>query len=217
MLSFYDPYIEKENEYYRTLQISQPSDFQLSPKELDDALNWLIAGSHKIVDFGCGSGVLSFLCALRGVGHVTGIDLAEEGIRIAQQSTKYVAKCQFFLGSMEELEKMPECSVDGIILSNILDNMRPKDALSALRASIRILKPGGKALIKLNPYLTQEKIEEWNIQVIEEDLLDDGLLLWNKEDAFWRDLLNSSFASVEFTDLYYKEFDKHERLFMCKK
>lgn len=217
MHSFYGRFIEKENDYYRSLCPGKPVDVELSPIELNDALNWLIGGSSAIVDFGCGSGALAFLCALRGVNEVLGIDLAEEGIRIAQGCAKYVPQCHFTHGSIEILRTIPEHYFDGVILSNILDNMRPADAMTALAESIRILKPGGKVLVKLNPYLSQEQIEKWNIAVIEGDLLDDGLLLWNKDDFFWQVLLQRSFSKVCRKDVYYPEYDKTERLFCCVK
>ena len=67
---------------------------------------------------------------------------------------------------------------------NILDNLRPMDAGSALHASIRILKPGGKALIKLNPWLSPGKIKEWNIRTVEMDLRGDGSCIEIKKMFF---------------------------------
>ena len=217
MLSFYETYIARENEYYSTLNIGKPTDVKLYPAQLDDALNWLVEGSRSVVDFGCGSGALAILCALRGVEKVLGIDLAEEGIRIAAGCAVHIPQCRFQQGSIEKLLELPSESCDGVILSNILDNMRPEDALSALGESLRILKPGGKAMIKLNPYLSEVQIYDWKIRRLEGELLDDGLLLWNKEDVFWQELLQSSFAVVARKDIYYPEYEKTERLFCCEK
>jgi hypothetical protein len=58
-----------------------------------------------------------------------------------------------------------------------LDNLYPEDAETLLRECARLLKPGGKALIKLNPYLTKQQIKDWEIKVIEGSLLDDGYCL----------------------------------------
>lgn len=100
---------------------------------------------------------------------------------------------------------------------NILDNLRPMDAGSALHASIRILKPGGKALIKLNPWLSPGKIKEWNIRTVEMDLRGDGSCIEIKKMFFCQELLHQIFSFVRYVDLFYEEYDKHERLFLCVK
>lgn len=217
MSGFYDPYIEKENEYYRTLQAGAPSDAAIKPAVLDEAVDWLCDGSLSILDFGCGSGGLSFPCAFRGVREVLGIDLAEDAIRVANGCAAYVPQCSFVHGSVEKLRELPDNHFDGLILSNILDNMRPEDAVSALEESVRTLKPGGKALIKLNPEITPQQIQAWNIRVIGEDLLDDGLLLWNKNDVYWLALLEHYFSEIRQKDVYFEKHDLHNRLFLCVK
>lgn len=65
----------------------------------------MIADSYEIVEFGCGFGVLSLLCALRGKIYVTGMDLSDERIRIAKQCAGNFGNCRFVQGSTEELEK----------------------------------------------------------------------------------------------------------------
>ena len=65
-------------------------------------------------------------------------------------------------------------------MSNILDNLYPEDAETVLNEVNRLLRPGGKLMVKLNPFLAEEQITEWGIRKIREDLLDDGLILWNR-------------------------------------
>lgn len=216
---FYKKYIEKENEYYRSLLIGKPSDGPLSPQTLNDAINWLCDGSKSALDFGCGSGGLLFCCAFRGVKELVGIDLAEEGIQHAIKCTTYIPDARFRLlqGSVEQLRHFPDSSFDSLILSNILDNMRPEDALSALSECVRVLKPGGRALIKLNSYLSVSQMVEWNVRVIEDDLLDDGMLLWNQSDKLWLERLRGCFSDIRLEDVYYEEHDIHNRLFLCVK
>ncbi|WP_200773616.1 hypothetical protein [Tepidimicrobium xylanilyticum] len=64
-----------------------------------------------------------------------------------------------------------------VVLSNIIDNLIPSDAVKALKEIKRILKVNSKVLLKLNPFLTDNQINEWNIKAIEDNLLDDGLFL----------------------------------------
>lgn len=215
-MEFYDKYIEKENEYYRTLQVTSPENGKLHPPVLEEAIDWLCRSSRRILDFGCGSGGLSFPCAFRGVEEVIGIDPAVDAIRYASACATTLPQCRFLLGSVDQLRKLPDDSFDGVLFSNVLDNMRPEDAISALAEAHRLLRPNGKAFVKLNPYLTMEQISQWKIQSIGDDLLDDGLLLWNREDGQWKSLLENYFIEVEQRDVYFEEQDVHNRLFLCR-
>ncbi|MGI6571569.1 MAG: hypothetical protein ACOX27_11180 [Caldicoprobacterales bacterium] len=77
-----------------------------------------------------------------------------------------------------------------------------------------ILKIGGKVLVKLNPFLTDSKINEWNIRIIEINFSDDGLYLWNQSTEEWTKLLESYFRIVEYKEIYFPEFDQYNRLFL---
>ena len=61
---------------------------------------------------------------------------------------------------------------------------------------------------------TAEQIAAWNIKTVEGDLLDDGLYLWNKDKAFWRELLAPRYAIEKEADVYYAAHDQHNRLFL---
>lgn len=91
-----------------------------------------------------------------------------------------------------------------------------EDAVKVLAEIKRILRTGGKILLKLNPYLTYEKIKEWNIKIIDIDknMLDDGLYLWNQTAEEWRGLLENYFSVVEYKEIYYPEYDQYNRLFL---
>lgn len=219
MNEFYAPYIERENTYYRTLQVGKPSGGNLEPQALNKALDWLCRGSRSILDFGCGSGGMLVCCWFRGIQKLTGIDLASEGIACASRYAAFLPEAEFDFqcGSLDKLAALPDERFDGLILSNILDNLRPEDAVAALSEAARTLKPGGKALVKLNPMISPEQIKAWNMRLIGEDLLDDGLLLWNRDDAHWRELLSGYFSDIQQRNVYFEEVDMHNRLFLCVK
>jgi hypothetical protein len=65
--------------------------------------------------------------------------------------------------ALVSLEKLGEKTTDAAILFNIADNLTPEDSSKFLAQVHRILKPEGRLLMKLNPYITEEKIKEWNI------------------------------------------------------
>ncbi len=184
----------------------------------DEALDWLCDGTRSVLDFGCGNGVTLLLCGLRGTWRHTGIDFSPEGIRLARESAKCMdgGEYKFIEGGPECLTCVPSASEDAVILSNIVDNLSPADALYVLDQIRRIVRPGGKIFVKLNPYLGANQIRDWNIRVIDGDLLDDGLLLWNRPTEKWATLLRDRFIIEGCTEAYYPEQEQMNRIFLLK-
>lgn len=81
----------------------------------------------------------------------------------------------------------------------------------------RVLKKQGKVLIKLNPYLTKEQIKEWNIEVIKDNVLDDGLILWNNTTKDWEKIIGQYFGIKKKQNVYYEQYDQYNRLFWAEK
>jgi ubiquinone/menaquinone biosynthesis C-methylase UbiE len=185
----------------------------------DRALEWVCAGTDGMLDFGCGNGTMLFLCALRGTRRHIGVDLSQQAIESARKRSKTMAggTFSFFQGGVEQLERMDDDSVDAILLSNIVDNLYPDDALLLLNQCGWILRPEGKLLIKLNPHLSQQQIGDWDIRVIEGNLLDDGLLLWNNTTEAWREIFERYFRIAQFEEIYYPEYEQINRLFLLEK
>ena len=186
---------------------------------LDEAIEWLCNGTNRVLDFGCGNGAMLFLCALAGTRDHVGIDLSQEAVLCAGRKADHmpIGAYQFEQGGVESLSKYPKESFDAVILSNIIDNLYPEDARLILNESARVLKNGGKALIKLNPYLAQEQIAAWDIKEIAGNLLDDGLLLWNNTTEEWRDLFTPYFTIYREEEIYYPEYEQTNRLFCLVK
>ena len=188
-------------------------------EEFDAGIAWLADGSESVVDFGCGNGTLLFICRNLGTKTHIGIDLSEQAIKSAVERSRAVQNeiFSFINGGTEQLKRIADNSVDAAILSNILDNLYPDDAVSALDEIHRLLKSGGKLLVKLNPFLSEKQIKEWNIKTIEGNLLDDGLLLWNNTDAEWERLFKEKFSTVAKKEIYYKEADQIPRMSLLLK
>lgn len=215
----YEKYIKVEDKIYKNLEITIPTNKIIGNPNLDKGLNWISNGVEKLFDFGCGNGSMLFYCALRGVENLHGMDLSTEAIKLAKERAKLMkfGSYDFKVGSIEELMTKADESYDGIILSNIIDNLRPEDGEELLRQARRIVKENGKILIKLNPYITEEQIKEWDIKIIEGNLLDDGLLLWNQTTEQWREILHRYFKEEEFINVYFPEYDQHNRMFFMRK
>ncbi|XP_076838697.1 arsenite methyltransferase isoform X2 [Brachyhypopomus gauderio] len=108
----------------------------------------------RVLDLGCGSGrdcyVLSRLVGESG--HVTGIDMTEEQLKVAQKYIDYHMQrfgykkpnVDFIQGYIETLREagLEEESYD-IIISNCVVNLSP-DKTSVLREAYRVLKDGGE-------------------------------------------------------------------------
>jgi arsenite methyltransferase len=189
----YDKIIEYWDKVFRETKKSPIKTASVGPNDLDKALDWLCQNSSSILDFGCGNGVMLFKCCLRGTNNHRGIDISEEGIKVAKEIQRLSEKegFAFSVGGVEELETIADEAFDGVVLSNIIDNLIPQDAIKVLTEVKRILKIDGKVLVKLNPFLTDNQINEWNIKIIENNFLDDGLYLWNQSTEEWIRLLEN--------------------------
>ena len=207
------------DEVFSSEQGSPPKRAATGNKGFDQALQWLCRDGSSLLDFGCGNGACLLICALLGIREGMGIDLSEAAVREGQRRAEEMGAhtFRFLHGGVERLSSLLEGSVDAILLSNILDNLYPGDGLTLLEQARRILRPQGKMLVKLNPYLTEAQIQSWGIQVIEGDLLDDGLLLWNQTTQAWEELLSRYFPVVRQETIYYPEHEQENRLFFLIK
>lgn len=95
----------------------------------------------KVLDIGCGGGILSEALARLGAD-VTGIDLAERNIRIAQEHAKH-ARLQIDY-RCQDVTTLQE-SFDLIFNMEVVEHVGDLPAFMA--ASCRILKPGGITFI----------------------------------------------------------------------
>lgn len=182
---------------------------------LDAALDWLCAGASSVLDFGCGNGVILIKCARRGATRLTGIDLSENAVALASAvaAANALPGAQLTQGGVEALEALPDASQDAALLWNIVDNLPPEEALRALDAVRRIVRPGGRVSLKLNAYLTPARQAEWQVRTLEGDLLDDGLYLWNLTTEHWEAILASRFSVQAVDTVDYPEHEATNRLF----
>lgn len=190
----------------------------LGQKDLNEAVKWLCAGVESIIDYGCGNGAFLFNCALCEVQHLVGIDISSEGIKLAREIRKFHEKgdFDFHKGSIDILSSMRSHTMDGAILSNIVDNLIPKEADLVLQHIHRIVRINGKIIFKVNPKLTKEQIIEWDIKDLGNDLLLEptGLYLLNKTTEEWINILGQYFEIYSMKDIYYEQHDQYNRLFL---
>ena len=111
----------------------------------------------QVLDYGCGSGVLSLAAILLGASHVTGVDIDPQAIVAANENAKKnnidSSKFNFYL--VEELSAM---QVD-LLLANILS-----DTLISLASELtHLVKTGGTIIISgILEYQTEEIVKTYS-------------------------------------------------------
>ncbi len=196
-----------------------PSGPSAGNEALDKGIAWVSEGTDSILDFGCGDGTMLFLCARNGTKHHIGIDLSEVAIQKARERAKQMplGEYSFNHGSLGQLGQIENASMDAVILSNILDNLYPEDMHALLKEVARVLKGGGKLLVKLNSWVTPEEIRDWEIDIIDGDLLDDGMLLLNYTTEAWTEIFQREFHIAEFFNVEFPEYEQINRMFCLTK
>ena len=106
----------------------------------------------RVVDIGCGGGILSEAMALRGA-KVTGIDMGEEPLNVARlHQLESGAKVDYFQTTAEELADDQPGYYDVVTCLEMLEHV--PDPSSVIRACATLVKPGGQVFfstINRNP------------------------------------------------------------------
>ena len=125
----------------------------LNEKLLEPGQSWRLGSAAlssllpplDVVDFGCGTGVLTVELA-RWAGHVTAIDRSEGALQKAKaEAARQQLRNIRFLAA--DLEKLPleAASADLVVISQSLHHVGNIDAVLAEAA--RLLKPGGRVVV----------------------------------------------------------------------
>jgi len=106
----------------------------------------------RVLDVGCGGGILSESMSLKGAD-VTGIDLGEKALNVAKlHALETGAKVNYQLISVEELAQQQAESFDVVTCMEMLEHV--PDPAAIVGACARLAKPGGQVFfstINRNP------------------------------------------------------------------
>jgi 2-polyprenyl-6-hydroxyphenyl methylase / 3-demethylubiquinone-9 3-methyltransferase len=115
---------------------------EINPLRLDYIDRIAGLAGKRVLDVGCGGGILSESMAGRGAV-VTGIDLGEKALKVAQlHKLESGADVSYQLISVETLaEQQPEC-FDMVTCMEMLEHV--PDPAAIVRACAKLVKPGGR-------------------------------------------------------------------------
>jgi SAM-dependent methyltransferase len=187
-------------------------------EEIDKAIDWLAQTNGRILDFGCGNGSLLFAVLFSGASHGVGIDISPNAIALAKEAAQQAElsdQVDFFAGGIEKLADLKPRSFDGAMLSNILDNIYPEDAQSLSQSVDRLLKPGARLVVKLNPLLEEDFFEDNDdYALVSENFYKEssGLFLYNLNDDMLFSMLDT-FRLEGKVDVYFEQHDLTNRLY----
>lgn len=114
---------------------------QINPLRLDWIDSTVQLGGKKVVDIGCGGGILAESMAARGA-QVTGVDLSEKALGVARlhlyESGQTV---DYRLISAEDISREAPASFDVVTCMEMLEHV--PDPASTIRACAALVKPSG--------------------------------------------------------------------------
>ncbi|MBW1999035.1 MAG: class I SAM-dependent methyltransferase [Deltaproteobacteria bacterium] len=135
LLRLYEPFSFRESLYLRAR-------WRLCPFETIEAL---VPRSGKILDFGCGYGILANLLSLRSSSrHVRGLDRNKERISVAMRSTTDRNNIAFTLGDVGTMQIE---SYDGVVMTDVMHHLSERNARVILRKIRSCLRLGGILVI----------------------------------------------------------------------
>ncbi|MFL6593449.1 MAG: bifunctional 2-polyprenyl-6-hydroxyphenol methylase/3-demethylubiquinol 3-O-methyltransferase UbiG, partial [Luteimonas sp.] len=117
----------------------------LNPARLGYVASRATLRGARVLDLGCGGGLLSEALAREGA-HVTAIDLAPDLVRIAKlHRLESGVEVDYRLSSTEALAAAEPDRYDVITCMEMLEHV--PDPASVLRACAMLLKPGGRLFV----------------------------------------------------------------------
>lgn len=156
----------------RTPIVIDPKDIVITTK-LDQYLKQVGDQSENVLDIGCGVGFCLIASKILGnkIKMGIGFDTSKNAIYFANETVKLskIEGLTFHVSDETYLNEIPDESFDGIICSNFLDVIPKVLSDIIIKDIIRILKPNGLFLLKINFPLTDELIEKMKMEKLEEN------------------------------------------------
>jgi 2-polyprenyl-3-methyl-5-hydroxy-6-metoxy-1,4-benzoquinol methylase len=132
--------------YLNYLRPTLRSIFRLSDLVGNPICN-LIGSGKKVLEIGCGQGILSLALALRG-NYVHGVDISNVNISMAQYFKKLlkIDNVQFSVMNAAKLN-FPTDFFDYLISVDLIEHLSLEDVITHLKEALRVLKKNGAYII----------------------------------------------------------------------
>jgi len=195
---------------FQNMPKAPPKQAAFGIEPLDNALDWVASEDGlAVLDFGCGPATALCVIAKKRTGRFVGVDLSEEAVALAKERfmAAGIESAEFYAGSLETLRTFQESSFDAFLLMNVLDNLKKEDAIALLKETTRLVKPTGKALVKVTPFLDEATLRGEGLTKTKDDFYEDeaGLYLLNLSDETWKTLFEDAGFKVEAMQSLKKE------------
>ncbi len=122
-----------------------------------------IDAAARVIDVGCGSGWAARLMAEKAQeGRVVGIDVSDEMIRVARESSAEISNVEFQVASAEELPFEPGEFTHAFSMESLYYYA---DIPAALKEIRRVLQTGGRFVTVVDLYRENEPTHQWVAQL----------------------------------------------------
>lgn len=161
-------------EYYQGLVRKQK---KLSQKWRMKWLDRCLApyAGNKIVDLGCGAGLVARYMLDHGAAEVHGVDLADEGIKTARAITTEYPNAHFTVGDASKCDHLQAGYFDKACSVDVIEHCGHDVMLDIFAEAHRLLKPGGLYFVYTpNPKHWIERFKDWGF-ILKQDPTHTGL------------------------------------------
>lgn len=116
-----------------------------------------VSAAAEVLDVGCGSGWAARLLA-KGAGHVLGIDVSDEMVRVAREQSLDFSNVEFQVASAENLPFPNNTFTHAFSMESLYYYA---DMAKALREIARVLRPGGLFVAVVDLYQENVPSHQW--------------------------------------------------------
>jgi len=186
---------------------------EINPLRLEWIARLAPLEGREVLDVGCGGGILAEAMARRGA-RVTGIDLADKPLRVAQlHLLESGAEVHYERASAEDYAAAHAGRFDVLTCMEMLEHV--PDPQSAVAACARLLKPGGRAFfstINRNPkaYLFAVIGAEYVLKLLPKGTHDYSRFIRPSELSGW--CRAAGLHAMELTGMTYNPLTRRYRL-----
>jgi ubiquinone/menaquinone biosynthesis C-methylase UbiE len=193
------------------------------PRAMEAIFDVFTQECPAVLDFGCGAGDMLLRIAYmgklkRGIGVEKGENIVAYASKMAEINS-WSHLLEFMDGGVDTLKAMEDGSFDGVVASNVFDVITREAADEAMEQLVRILKPNGLMLLKVNQAMTPEMHEKFKMVNFRDNLYARDGVLRGRECTTeeWREWFSRYFTEDMYADVPWQRPDFFDRLFLLRK